>query len=106
MLLVNKLITDVSMQDEKFQTLTSQVWLEMVRGGAAVLFVCSRCTTVVVATAALLSSSQFWDNEFLTWEPEEFCGITNLQIPASMLWIPDVNVKEEYVLKPKCHQLI
>lgn len=32
------------------------------------------------------------------WEPEQFCGISTLQIPASMLWIPDIGMKEEYVL--------
>ncbi|RVE70062.1 hypothetical protein OJAV_G00083490 [Oryzias javanicus] len=72
--------TDVSMDmvmygildvDEKFQTVTSHVWIETQ-----------------------------WTNEFLTWNPSDFCGIDKLTIPKSLVWIPDVDIDED--LQPLC----
>ena len=40
---------------------------------------------------------QGWQNEFLTWNSSDFCGINTLTIPTSNLWIPDINIQEEYV---------
>ncbi|XP_030592712.1 5-hydroxytryptamine receptor 3A [Archocentrus centrarchus] len=36
-----------------------------------------------------------WTNEFLTWNPSEFCGIEKMTILRSMLWIPDVVIAED-----------
>ncbi|KAL3986597.1 kelch-like protein 10 [Sarotherodon galilaeus] len=36
-----------------------------------------------------------WTNEFLTWNPSEFCGIEKLSIMRSMLWFPDVIIVED-----------
>ncbi|XP_065326777.1 5-hydroxytryptamine receptor 3C-like [Pelmatolapia mariae] len=36
-----------------------------------------------------------WTNEFLTWNPSEFCGIEKLSIMKSMLWFPDVIIVED-----------
>ncbi|XP_035768488.1 5-hydroxytryptamine receptor 3A-like [Neolamprologus brichardi] len=36
-----------------------------------------------------------WTNEFLTWNPSEFCGIEKLSIMTSMLWFPDVIIIED-----------
>ncbi|RVE69961.1 hypothetical protein OJAV_G00083030 [Oryzias javanicus] len=52
--------------DEKFQTVTSQVWIET-----------------------------RWKNEFLTWNPPDFCGIDKLTIPKSLVWVPDVSIDED-----------
>ncbi|XP_026209957.1 5-hydroxytryptamine receptor 3A-like isoform X2 [Anabas testudineus] len=52
--------------DEKAQTVTSHIWTQM-----------------------------FWRNEFLTWNPSDFCGINVLVIPRSMLWIPDITILED-----------
>ncbi|KAM6913343.1 5-hydroxytryptamine receptor 3A [Lycodopsis pacificus] len=52
--------------DEKSQTVTSHVWIRM-----------------------------SWTNEFLTWNPSDFCGIDRMTIPRSSLWIPDVNIEED-----------
>ncbi|XP_040011948.1 5-hydroxytryptamine receptor 3A-like [Xiphias gladius] len=52
--------------DEKFQTVTSHVWIQM-----------------------------RWKNEFLTWNSSDFCGIDMLTVPRSMLWIPDVTIQED-----------
>ncbi|XP_061837429.1 5-hydroxytryptamine receptor 3A [Nerophis lumbriciformis] len=52
--------------NEKFQTLTSHVWMQMV-----------------------------WNNEYLTWNPVQFCGINKLTVPKSMLWIPDIVIEED-----------
>ncbi|XP_050930125.1 5-hydroxytryptamine receptor 3A-like isoform X3 [Lates calcarifer] len=52
--------------DEKTQTVTSHIWLQM-----------------------------RWKNEFLTWNPSDFCEIYMLTVPRSKLWIPDVNIRED-----------
>ncbi|XP_075937790.1 5-hydroxytryptamine receptor 3A-like [Anarhichas minor] len=52
--------------DEKSQTVTSHIWIRM-----------------------------GWTNEFLTWNPSDFCGIDRMTIPRSSLWIPDVDIEED-----------
>lgn len=41
------------------------------------------------------SSFQTWTDEFLTWNPSEFCGMEKMTVPRSMLWVPDVVIAEE-----------
>ncbi|XP_075310249.1 5-hydroxytryptamine receptor 3A-like isoform X1 [Odontesthes bonariensis] len=52
--------------DEKFQTVTNYVWIQMK-----------------------------WTNEFLRWNSSEFCGIDSLTLPRSKLWIPDVAIQQD-----------
>ncbi|XP_040047303.2 5-hydroxytryptamine receptor 3A [Gasterosteus aculeatus] len=52
--------------DEKTQTFTSHIWINM-----------------------------HWTNEFLTWNASDFCGIDTLMVPRSSLWIPDVFIVED-----------
>ncbi|XP_051797433.1 5-hydroxytryptamine receptor 3A-like [Acanthochromis polyacanthus] len=52
--------------DEKSQTVTNHLWVSM-----------------------------YWTNEFLTWNPSDFCGINQLTIPRSLIWIPDVIIRED-----------
>ncbi|XP_018410889.1 PREDICTED: 5-hydroxytryptamine receptor 3A-like, partial [Nanorana parkeri] len=35
-----------------------------------------------------------WKNEFLTWEPNDFCGIKNVSITGTDLWRPDLYIYE------------
>ncbi|XP_061761652.1 5-hydroxytryptamine receptor 3A-like [Nerophis ophidion] len=52
--------------DGQSQTLTSHVWITMV-----------------------------WSNQYLIWNPVQFCGIKRLTVPKSMLWIPDIIIEED-----------
>ncbi|XP_029914623.1 5-hydroxytryptamine receptor 3A-like isoform X2 [Myripristis murdjan] len=52
--------------DEKAQTLTTQSW-----------------------------STMAWKNEFLTWNPSDFCGIDKLFVQREMLWMPDIIIVED-----------
>ncbi|XP_061567865.1 5-hydroxytryptamine receptor 3A-like [Cololabis saira] len=52
--------------DEKTQTVTSHIYYEM-----------------------------SWKNEFLTWNPSDFCGIDMLTLPRDTIWIPDVAIQED-----------
>ncbi|CAK6971276.1 -hydroxytryptamine receptor 3A-like [Scomber scombrus] len=52
--------------DEKCQTLTSHVWIQM-----------------------------SWPNEFLTWNSSDFCGLDMVTVPRSMLWTPDIVIQED-----------
>ncbi|XP_025765651.1 5-hydroxytryptamine receptor 3A-like [Oreochromis niloticus] len=35
-----------------------------------------------------------WHNEFIEWNPDDFCGITYITIPTSLLWMPDITIEE------------
>ncbi|XP_068439875.1 5-hydroxytryptamine receptor 3A-like [Clinocottus analis] len=35
-----------------------------------------------------------WNNERISWDPAEFCGITHITIPKEMLWKPDLFIHE------------
>nr|XP_019960775.1 PREDICTED: 5-hydroxytryptamine receptor 3E-like [Paralichthys olivaceus] len=35
-----------------------------------------------------------WNNEFISWDPAQFCGITQILIPKEMLWRPDIFIYE------------
>ncbi|XP_056124807.1 5-hydroxytryptamine receptor 3C-like isoform X2 [Rhinichthys klamathensis goyatoka] len=35
-----------------------------------------------------------WNNERISWDPKEFCGIKNVTLPKEMLWKPDLYVLE------------
>ncbi|XP_062382873.1 5-hydroxytryptamine receptor 3A-like [Sardina pilchardus] len=35
-----------------------------------------------------------WVNELLRWNPEDFCGITEISVPKASLWRPDFTVME------------
>ncbi|KAK1881046.1 5-hydroxytryptamine receptor 3A [Dissostichus eleginoides] len=39
-----------------------------------------------------------WHNEYISWDPNQFCGIDNVSLPAEVLWIPDINIEEMYCL--------
>uniref|UniRef100_W5MZD1 Uncharacterized protein n=1 Tax=Lepisosteus oculatus TaxID=7918 RepID=W5MZD1_LEPOC len=35
-----------------------------------------------------------WENEFISWDPSQFCGISNISIPRELMWEPDVFIFE------------
>ncbi|XP_014878915.1 5-hydroxytryptamine receptor 3A-like [Poecilia latipinna] len=35
-----------------------------------------------------------WENDFLSWDEEDFCGISEVVIPRESLWMPDVIIEE------------
>ncbi|CAB1441582.1 unnamed protein product [Pleuronectes platessa] len=35
-----------------------------------------------------------WNNEFISWDPAQFCGITGISVPKDMLWRPDLFIYE------------
>ncbi|CAL8301048.1 unnamed protein product [Lota lota] len=35
-----------------------------------------------------------WNNERISWDPSQFCGITELSLPKEMLWRPDLLITE------------
>ncbi|KAM5245987.1 5-hydroxytryptamine receptor 3A [Ctenodactylus gundi] len=37
---------------------------------------------------------QFWNDEFLQWNPEDFDNITKLSIPTDSIWVPDILINE------------
>ncbi|KAM6965966.1 5-hydroxytryptamine receptor 3A-like [Tautogolabrus adspersus] len=52
--------------DEKSQTVESHIWIQT-----------------------------SWVNEYLTWNPKEFCGIKILSVPRSRMWLPDIFIYED-----------
>ncbi|XP_028264589.1 5-hydroxytryptamine receptor 3A-like, partial [Parambassis ranga] len=39
-------------------------------------------------------TSMSWQNDFISWDPQQFCGIDNVSIPADTLWKPDLTIEE------------
>ena len=37
---------------------------------------------------------QWWKNDFIRWNPDDFCGIDYLSIPSEFLWKPDITIVE------------
>ncbi|CAJ1080033.1 -hydroxytryptamine receptor 3A-like [Xyrichtys novacula] len=35
-----------------------------------------------------------WHNEYIYWDPNHFCGIDNVSLPADTLWKPDLTIEE------------
>lgn len=85
------------LQDEKSQTVTSHIWLQMVRNDCCGEFESWWLWVVTNTFKPGLLFSQGWVNEFLRWTPSDFCGIDIVSVPTSLLWIPDISIQEEYV---------
>ncbi|MEQ2179530.1 hypothetical protein GOODEAATRI_025970 [Goodea atripinnis] len=35
-----------------------------------------------------------WNNEHISWDPNQFCGIDNVSLPSEILWKPDLTIEE------------
>ncbi|XP_070783700.1 5-hydroxytryptamine receptor 3A-like [Enoplosus armatus] len=35
-----------------------------------------------------------WHNEYISWDPKQFCGIDNISLPTEVLWKPDLTIEE------------
>ncbi|XP_061564830.1 5-hydroxytryptamine receptor 3A-like [Cololabis saira] len=35
-----------------------------------------------------------WHNDYISWNPDQFCGIDNVSLPAEILWQPDLTIEE------------
>ncbi|XP_018113358.1 5-hydroxytryptamine receptor 3A isoform X2 [Xenopus laevis] len=44
--------------------------------------------------SSLMDIEMMWENQLLSWNPEEFCGISRVSIPESTVWIPDIYISE------------
>ncbi|XP_078524947.1 5-hydroxytryptamine receptor 3A-like [Lissotriton helveticus] len=44
--------------------------------------------------SSLMTFTAIWENEYLTWNPEDFCGISRLHILPELVWTPDIYVSE------------
>ncbi|KAH0629475.1 hypothetical protein JD844_011557 [Phrynosoma platyrhinos] len=38
--------------------------------------------------------SVIWTNEFLSWNPLDFCNISSISLPAKLFWVPDIFIDE------------
>ncbi|XP_034963847.2 5-hydroxytryptamine receptor 3A [Zootoca vivipara] len=36
----------------------------------------------------------YWDNEYVSWDPLDFCNITNITLPVNLFWTPDLYIDE------------
>uniref|UniRef100_A0A8C3AVW8 Si:dkey-49c17.4 n=1 Tax=Cyclopterus lumpus TaxID=8103 RepID=A0A8C3AVW8_CYCLU len=48
----------------------------------------------VVGAALLCHLLNMWNNERISWDPAQFCGITQVSVPMEMLWKPDLFIQE------------
>ncbi|XP_008294207.1 5-hydroxytryptamine receptor 3A-like [Stegastes partitus] len=35
-----------------------------------------------------------WENEHISWNPPDFCGLEHLIVPTEFLWVPDLTIEE------------
>ncbi|XP_026171884.1 5-hydroxytryptamine receptor 3A-like [Mastacembelus armatus] len=35
-----------------------------------------------------------WTNEYISWDPDNFCGIDNISLPNEIFWKPDLTIEE------------
>ncbi|XP_067345193.1 uncharacterized protein [Channa argus] len=35
-----------------------------------------------------------WHNDYISWDPNQFCGIDNISVPTEILWKPDLTIEE------------
>ncbi|XP_058849873.1 5-hydroxytryptamine receptor 3A-like isoform X2 [Acipenser ruthenus] len=43
---------------------------------------------------SLLWLDMTWKNSFISWDPNEFCGMETITIPLDLLWLPDLYIYE------------
>ncbi len=70
--------------DEIDQILTIYCWTEQV--GSYRVSVNSTCFI------------QHWTDQFLRWDPSQFGGIKVMNVPAEIIWKPDILVYNKYVI--------
>ncbi|TNN03225.1 hypothetical protein fugu_000254 [Takifugu bimaculatus] len=51
-------------------------------------------TTVELDIILFAILSVRWNNHRISWDPEEFCGITKVSVPQDILWKPDLFIYE------------
>ncbi|XP_074528599.1 5-hydroxytryptamine receptor 3A-like [Halichoeres trimaculatus] len=44
--------------------------------------------------ASYVLINMWWTDDYLQWEPDNFCGMVEICLPTKQLWIPDLTVKE------------
>ncbi|XP_077407013.1 5-hydroxytryptamine receptor 3A-like [Vanacampus margaritifer] len=35
-----------------------------------------------------------WQNDHISWDPEQFCGMKNISLPTELFWKPDLTIEE------------
>ena len=43
----------------------------------------------------ILINLQTWRDEFLTWNPDDYNGITQYNEDVSLIWTPDVTLRDK-----------
>ena len=54
-----------------------------------------------LTTSVMMSFT--WKDEYLTWRPEMNAGITEIIVPSSKVWVPDVLLYNRY--SRSCHPI-
>jgi len=57
-----------------------------------VSYICASLNKETHQLTSKLLEKYTWTDNRLTWTPSEFGGITQMRLPASMIWTPDVKV--------------
>ncbi|XP_026207671.1 5-hydroxytryptamine receptor 3A-like [Anabas testudineus] len=39
-------------------------------------------------------NGRYWENDYIRWDPEDFCGIFSVNLPNEILWKPDITIEE------------
>lgn len=86
-------LTNISLlQDEKEQLIKTHFWVRQV--GYFYRLCIKLYLTLHILSHALSRLieviPQDWWNPFMKWNPSEFGGVKEINIPPDMLWVPDI----------------
>lgn len=85
------------LQREIDQTFISYVWIYMVSVFWQMIELSLISHTFCNHILLLIQKSWFvkeWDNDYISWNKEDFCGISSVAIPIEALWKPDLTIEE------------
>ncbi|XP_053556342.1 5-hydroxytryptamine receptor 3A-like isoform X2 [Bombina bombina] len=87
-LLQNLSLSDISSRPVKDWTKPSTVFINML------LYTIINLDSSEQILTAFIWFNMFWEDEFLSWNPDDFCGITKMSIHSKNFWKPDLYIDE------------
>jgi len=48
---------------------------------------------VKIGITGVMLVLQEWDNDYLTWKPEDYDGVKELVVLPTKVWLPDIGIE-------------
>ena len=53
------------------------------------------CGYLIIILILILLYIQTWKDDFLTWDPSGYDGLTSIRLPVNNIWSPDIVLYNE-----------